>query len=209
MPRIASASAPRGPRWHKVFLAILPRIVNHARVAFRHLKGEARQDAIQEVVANSLVAFVALVRRGKMSLAYPTPLAKFAVAQYADGRRVGNSMNVRDVSSEYAKKAKGIRLERLDHYDNVEECWNEVLIEDKTTTPAELAATRIDFRAWLNQLSCRDRKIARFLSLGNRTQDAAHKFGLSEGRVSQLRRELAGNWKAFINEAENNRPAAA
>ena len=35
-----SSPAPRGPRWHKVFLAMLPKIVNHARVAFRHLKGE-------------------------------------------------------------------------------------------------------------------------------------------------------------------------
>ena len=74
MPRIASGGKPN-PRWHKVFLAMLPKIVNHARVAYRHLKGEARQEAIQETIAN---AFVALVRRGKMSIAYPWRWARMA-----------------------------------------------------------------------------------------------------------------------------------
>jgi hypothetical protein len=38
-------------------------------VSFRHLVGEARQDAIQEVVANALVAFCRLVQLGKTDLA--------------------------------------------------------------------------------------------------------------------------------------------
>ena len=84
------ALAPPAPRrrWHRQFLALLPQIVQHAKFAFRHLRGEARQDAIQETIANALVAFVALVRRGKMSLAYPTVLARYAVAQIKDRRRV-------------------------------------------------------------------------------------------------------------------------
>ena len=75
MVRIAS-HVPLPPRWHRVFLALLPQIVPHAKFAFRHLRGEARQDAIQETIANALVAFVTLVRRGKMAIAYPTVLAK-------------------------------------------------------------------------------------------------------------------------------------
>ncbi len=74
------------PAWNKIFLAMLPQIVAHARVCFRHLRGEARQDAIQETMANALVAFVGLVGRGKMSIAYPTVLARYAVAQINDGR---------------------------------------------------------------------------------------------------------------------------
>src|ERR1035437_3420829 len=100
MVRIAAAACPAPrPRWHKVFMAMLPAIVTHAKYAFRNLRGERRQDAIQEVIANSLVAFVALVRRGKMSIAYPTVLAKYAVAQINDGRLVGNRLNVREILS--------------------------------------------------------------------------------------------------------------
>jgi hypothetical protein len=48
---------------------MLPTIVIHAKIAFRHLRGEARTEAIEETIADALVAFVGPVRRGKMSIA--------------------------------------------------------------------------------------------------------------------------------------------
>jgi RNA polymerase sigma factor (sigma-70 family) len=207
MPRIASGGKPN-PRWHKVFLAMLPKIVDHAKVAFRHLRGEARQDAIQETIANALVAFVALVRRGKMSIAFPTVLAKYAVAQINDGRRVGNRLNVREVLSPYAQKHKGFKVERLDHFDEDEQAWSEAIVEDRTAGPAETARVRLDFSAWLDSLKRRDRRIAEALAVGNRTSEVAKKFKVSEGRVSQLRRELKAAWETFTGEAESPEAAA-
>ena len=188
------------PSWHKVFLAMLPAIVTHAKIAFRHLRGEARQDAIQETVANALVAFVALVRRGRMSIAYPSVLAKYAVAQINDGRRVGNKLNIREVLSPYAQKHKGFTVQSLDHFDEVENQWAEAIVEDRHVGPAEVVRVRLDFNDWLKTLSRRDRKVAQFLALGNRTSDAAKKFGVCEGRISQLRRELAESWREFVGD---------
>ena len=62
----------------------------------------------------------------KADIAYATPLAKFAIRQYRDGRRLGSKLNVRDVSSEYAQRIKGICLERLDKYDFEEDSWQEI-----------------------------------------------------------------------------------
>jgi hypothetical protein len=123
---------------------MLPAIINHSKIAFRHIRGQDRQDKIQEVVANALVAFRRLVRLKKTDLAYPSVLAKFAVAQIRDGRLVGGKMNVKDVSSNYCQRVKGVVLDRLDRYDADEECWQEVLVPDKTCTPAELAASRTE-----------------------------------------------------------------
>lgn len=39
------------PAWHAGFLAFLPAVVRQASRAFRHLKPEARHDAVEEVVA--------------------------------------------------------------------------------------------------------------------------------------------------------------
>jgi len=39
------------------------------------------------------------------------------------------------------------------------------------------------------------------LMLGERTLDVADKFGMSAGRVSQLRREFMADWRRFIGEA--------
>ena len=92
--------------WQVRFLAMLPAIEAQARFAFRRLDPEAREDAIQETIANALVAFVGLVQREKTDVAYPTALVRFAVAQIHDGRRVGNRLNVRDVLSPYAQQQK-------------------------------------------------------------------------------------------------------
>ena len=207
MVSIASAACPAPrPNWRHIFLSMVPKIVAHAKYSFRHLRGaEARQDAIQETIANALVAFLALVRRGRMSLAFPSVLARYAVAQIADGRRVGNSLCCHEVLSPYAQRLKGFTVESLDRWDKDDERqWCEILVEDKTAGPAEIACTRIDFDAWLNQLPSRKRKLAQFLSLGNRTSDAARKLGVSAGRVSQLRAELAKSWAEFTRGQEGN-----
>jgi hypothetical protein len=128
-------------------------------------------------------------------------LARFAVAQINDGRLVGSKMNCRDISSPYCQRLKGIVMERLDQFDADNECWQEVLIPDKTCTPAELAATRIDFSAWLDTLGHRKRKIALKLSEGERTSAVAKRFNTSAGRISQIRRELAESWRKFVGDA--------
>jgi hypothetical protein len=193
------APAPRR-RWHRQFLALLPQIVQHAKFGFRHLRGEARQDAIQETIANALVAFVALVRRGKMSIAYPTVLARYAVAQIKDGRRVGNALNCHEVLSPYAQRLKRFTVDRLDHFDPEDQKWCEVLVEDRHAGPDEIARTRIDFSDWLDSLKRRDRRVAEFLAQGESTSSAARRFRVSAGRISQLRRELAANYRAFVGD---------
>jgi hypothetical protein len=190
-----------------LFLRLLPAIRKHARVAFRHLDPEAHEEAVQATICNACCAVARLAELNKLDLAYGSVLARFAVAQVKDGRMTGGSLNCRDVSSKYCQRLKNVVLERLDHYDTEEECWKEILIPDNTCTPAELAASRIDFPAWLKTLKPRDRKVARFLSFGNRTQEAARKFDVSQGRISQLRKELQESWREFTG--ENDGSAAA
>jgi hypothetical protein len=74
------------------------------------------------------------------------------------------------------------------------------LVPDKTCTPAELAASRIDVPAWLQSLKPRVRHIAEFLAAGQTTTAAASKFKVSAGRISQLRRELARSWQRFVGD---------
>jgi len=188
-------------RWHKQFLSMLPKIRAHAKFAFRHLKPEARAEAVQEATCNSLKAFVRLVQRKKTDMAYPTPLASYAVKQVKDGRKVGGSLNVKDVLSKYCQDHKNVVVERLDSFDEQEGHWQQAVIEDTRNAPVpDIVAFRVDFGDWLNSLKRRDRRIAEFLSLGHRTSDTAQEFKVSEGRVSQLRRELAESWKEFVGD---------
>jgi DNA-directed RNA polymerase specialized sigma24 family protein len=183
---------------------MLPTICAYAREAFARLNPEARQDLVQEVIANALVAYVRLFQQGRVALAYPTVLARYGIAQVRDGRKVGNRLNVRDVLSPYCQNRKSVTVERLDHFDDEENAWSEVIVEDRRAGPADTARARLDFAAWLKQLPRRNRRVAQFLGLGNRTSDAAKEFGTSEGRISQLRRELAGSWRTFVGDTNGN-----
>lgn len=186
------------------FLQLSSQVRKQARFAFRQFSFEHRQELIAEVVANAFVAFLRLVDRGLDDIIYPTPLAQYAIKQVRDGRRVGSSLNVRDVSSDYAQRVKEFRLGRLDRYDEALGQWREVLIEDRKAGPADTAAARIDFGNWLRSLPRYKRRIAVTLARGETTTATARKYRLSPGRISQLRRELAASWNAFQGETASS-----
>ena len=189
------------PVWHDRFLEMLPKIREQARNAFCHAKPEAQEDLITEVVANACVAFARLVERGKPELAYPTPLAQFAIRQVRSGRRVGSQLNAGDVSSCHVQRSKGFAMERLDQFDHEQGEWREALVEDRQAGPAATAIARIDLAAWFKSLARGKRKIAKSLARGETTSDVARMFGLTAGRVSQLRRELKESWELFQSQA--------
>ena len=92
--------------WHDWFLSMLPRIVQQAKIAFRGLDAAAMEDAIAEVVVNACVASARLVELGKTEFAFASVLAQYGVAQFRDGRSVGNRLNIHDVLSKYAQQKK-------------------------------------------------------------------------------------------------------
>ena len=182
---------------HERFLAMLPQIRRQALVAFRDRGAEARHELAAEVVANAFCAYTRLVRRGKHDLAYPTPLARFAIAQVRDGRRVGGRQKATDILSPSASSLHGFTVERFDQKDPQTGSWNEQLVEDRRAGPAQTAAARLDLADWFRTLPKRNRKIAMALSVGEATSVVAQQFGLSAGRVSQLRGWLRAHWERF------------
>ena len=190
------------PRWHAAFLMMLPVIVRHLRIAFRHLRPEAKEEAVAEALANACVAYQRLVKQGRAHLGFPTVLARFAAAQVRDGRQVGSGQNTRDVLSPRAQKKKQFQVERLDHFDEEENQWMEAVVEDPHTPVFDQVCFRIDFPEWLARLSRRNRRIAESLSIGNSTGAVAKRFRISPGRISQLRREFYESWQEFCGAAD-------
>jgi RNA polymerase sigma factor (sigma-70 family) len=200
---------PSPAAWHATFLAMVPTIVRYARAAFRDRDPETREDLIQEVVANCLVAFVRLIERGKQDVAYPTVLAMYAVRQIKDGRRVGKKTNVRDVYDQHAQVNGGFQIKHLGSPHEQLGGWKEQLVENNRTPVPDQAAFRIDFPEWLNSLSARDRKMTMQLASGERTGTVAKRFRVSASRVSQLRRQLHESWNEFTAEPDALAIAAA
>jgi hypothetical protein len=179
------------------FLSMLPEIRNQANFAFRRVPLEAREEIVQEVVAQAYSLFVRLCQRRKPALVYPTPLAQFAIRKVRAGRRIGSRANIRDITSPRACAAKGFTIERLDRFNQRTGQWREVLVEDRTAGPADTAVARIDWGAWLRSLSPRQRTIASVLATGETTGVVARRFRLSPARISQMRVWFRESWQRF------------
>jgi hypothetical protein len=189
--------------WHAGFLAMLPAIREQARYAFRRMRPDEKEDAIEEVVCAACAAYARLVAQGKADVACPSALVRFAVRQFRCGRRLGCRLNVKDVSSNYCRLQKHVTMERLDKQDRHDGEWEEILLEDRHAGPAETAAARIDVANWFRRMRPRDRRIAQALGIGERTQEVAKRFRVSEGRVSQKRREFRRDWTEFQGENDS------
>ena len=188
------------PAWHRRFLEMLPSIRKYARSAFGHWDGESRDDAVAEVVANATVAFARLAELKKLDLAYPSVLVRYGIAQFRDGRRVGNHLRIGEVLSPYAQRKKRFVVESLDRFDKDADEWVEAIVEDHRTPVPDQVAFRIDFPRWLTLQNNRNRRIAEALALGHSTGQVARRFKISPGRISQLRRELYRSWQEFHHE---------
>jgi len=185
------------------FESLLAPIQRCAAYAFRKLPAARREELTADVVATAYVAFRRLITRGMKSVVYPTVLAKYAIRQVFNGRRVGSRQNICDVLAPRSHLWKRFTVESLDRHIASGQ-WCDRLLWDRHATPAELVAWKLDFSAWLLRLTPIKRRVALRLAIGDTPSEAANHVRTSRARVSQIRRELQAAWNAFQAE-----PAAA
>lgn len=183
--------------WHDGFLRMLPAIQRHARLAFRGFRGEAREDAICEVIANCVCAYRRLYERNEPQRAYASVLVRYAVALYYNGRRVGTPQNSRDLYSAQTRLKAGLHDHSFGTPRDQRAEWMECLVDNRRTPVPDQAHFRIEFARWLRTQTKRNREIVKTLSLGHSTREVACTFHISPGRVSQLRREFYDSWNEF------------
>jgi FixJ family two-component response regulator len=80
--------------------------------------------------------------------------------------------------------------------------FEERLRDNRTTPILNQVQFKIDFRAWLATLTPREHRLIRAMASNERTKDIARQFGVSPGRVSQLRREFKQDWERFCSDGE-------
>jgi hypothetical protein len=181
--------------WQSNFVAMLPAIEEKLRLAFCRLDIEAREDAIEEGVVHSLLAYVRLVEQGRADVATASSLAWYSSRHVKRGRPAGGRMNGKEPLSRYAQISNNIEVERQPGN------WIDSLAEDKRAAVPDQVAAKLDVGAWFATLTKRTKEIAKDLAFGCSTSEVAEKHGVSAGRISQLRRMLEESWAVFQQEA--------
>jgi len=203
---------------HLAFLNLVPLIETHGRVVFRFLKcQDQREDALAEMLALSWRWFVRLVQQGKDPTAFPTAIATFAARAVKSGRRLARMERPQDVLSQRAQRLHGFRIESLPiatrashenlfaspHGQKRSDAFEERLRDNTITPVPEQVSFRLDFPAWLQTRTYRDRRVIEDLLAGERTIDVADKHGLTAGRISQLRRDFMEDWQRFTGDPDD------
>jgi hypothetical protein len=180
--------------WQSAFVAMLPEIEQKLRLAFCRLDPEACEDAIEEGVVHSFLAYVRLVEQGRVEVATPSSLAWYSSRHVKRGRPAGGHMNGKEPMSRYAQIGNGIQIERQPNN------WIDAIVQDKRAPVADQVAAKMDVGAWFATLTKRMKQIAKDLAFGCSTSEVARKHGVTAGRISQLRRTLEESWAEFQTE---------
>jgi hypothetical protein len=185
---------------HAAFLALLPRIVLHGQVYFRHVRCQfQKEDCIAEMVGLSWKWYLRLVERGKDPADFVSALAGYAARAVRSGRRVCGQEPGQEVLSPRAQARHGFAVLRLPGGPTTlnGSPLEEALLDNAVTPPPEAAAFRIDLPAWLVTWPERDRRLIEGLGPGERTLALAQQFGLTPGRICQKRRQYHDDWERF------------
>jgi hypothetical protein len=191
------------------FEALIPTITAHLKKMFRAGRCACtKADFVAEALALCWRWFVRAAALGKDAAAIVGPMTTFAARKVRSGGTVCGMQPAKDVMSLTAKLKHGVVVKSLSASGN-HTAWRapaggqirlaafeEALSENTVTPVPDQVIFRIDWPEFLNKLTKRDRKMVEFLALGNSNNAAADAFGISRGRVSQLRRGWCEKWKA-------------
>jgi hypothetical protein len=183
---------------------ILPAVERHANFYFRHVKcRQRRADLVAEAVDLAWAWFIRMAQRGKDATAFPFAVATFAARAVNSGRRLCGQEHSKDALSPLAQRRRGFSVSTLPEYETLSSNpLMDALVDNAVSPVPDQVAFRLDFPVWLAALGARNREIAQDMAAGERTQDLAKKYRVSQSRISQLRADFYHDWCRFAEESE-------
>lgn len=147
----ASRSAPE-PSEGEFIEFILPKVRQYANWRFCRLPPCEREEACSNADALGWQIYRGLVLRGKEPRKFAMRLARVVVCRVCAGRQVGSRVNCEDVLSRAGRIKHGISVQSIgDKTLDRRQGWRAIVVEDRRACPADVAAIRIDFEAWLTR----------------------------------------------------------
>jgi hypothetical protein len=182
-----------------LFVSVLPRIENHARVYFRHTRcWHRKEDRVRETIAVCWKWFLRLFERGKDPTQFISAMASLAARHVHGGRRLCTQDKAGDAMSPAAQQKHGFLICKLPDQSTLTENPLSDALQDNTQTEVpEQVSFRIDFPAWLDTHSDRNRSLIKEMMLSRGTNELARRFRLTPGRVSQMRQQFEEDWALF------------
>lgn len=84
--------------------------------------------------------------------------------------------------------------------------WCESFLTDGRVNVASEVCFMLDCEAWIKTLTAQRRKMLERMIAGDTTSELAQHFGVTAGRISQIRKELYDSWKQYQTEQPDDEP---
>src|SRR5262249_12676850 len=163
----------------------------------RHQSPDKHEELIAEMVGLCWRWFVRLVQRGKDPTQFVSALASYAARAVHSGRRLCGQERSRDVLSPVAQRRHGFVVEELPAWTAAaqetlrgpvlgqrrQDAFEERLRDNPITPVPDQVQFRIDFPAWLQTLTGRERRIIRAMGRNERTGELSRRFEVSPARI--------------------------
>ena len=166
------------------FVAMIPEFERMAGAKFRHLKGDDRDEAIQNSLGIAWKHWQALVKQGRGTEEELRGCLWYATRQTQVGRFPQGQGKAKCVY----QAARFGRTELSNSLDGL--CGDTVSVADRV-------AFRLDVRRFFDTLSDRQRRISEVLMSGETTFECARQFGVTPAAISQWRRRFKELFEAY------------
>ena len=180
------------------FVDMVPEIQCRARITFRHLNPEAKEEAVAEVLAMCWQNHMQCILRGKAVPA--SSLAHYATKSLKSGRALCGQ-NSTDVLAPRTKLRGRATVERLNV--SADGWWDRSeALEDRRTweQPYERVRIKHDYGAFLHrpEVTDQEREVFNLLAEGHRTGEIAGQLDVSAPRVCQIKGAIGLKLEGFM-----------
>ena len=171
------------------FEVLLGKMTPHFRYFAKRvlrLKGDDYDDVLQELSSIAYELYLSLVRKGKQ--AFYTPIMRYAIGRFKEGRRFLGSDSV------------DVLAERTRQLGRTDVCTGDILysLTDRRANVTESIHFHIDFEDWYQKQSAKDKRIINLLAMGESPSDVARACDVSPAAITYRRRYYGKSWDEYI-----------
>jgi len=182
------------------FMTMEPYIRQYARRSFSDYHVDRREEAEQAVLVLALQMTHNLAGNGRLQEAYATPIARFAVRKYWEGRTGGVPSNSTDVMAEHCQHLGRSKIKHYGIAHNIADTFeSEATALDARYPVHRTVQFRMDFfEGWFRQQTPKHQRIISLLATGESPSNVARICGLSPAYICYSQKRYKASWQEFI-----------
>ena len=181
---------------------IVPRLRSAIPKSVLCVGAEDHQELIQDATTMAARMIDRVESQGKLGQVTASNIAYYTIQHCKSGRRANGTSRV-DIMASATQLNGSTRLHSLNEVVAADECGFEIfelqdVISNDREDPGTVAARKLDWDKFLDQLSHIEQLVVEFLSAGKTLREAGRKVGVSDFTMQRYRKKIAVKALEFL-----------